>query len=90
MLGWSHRIVTTPIRTVFDPPEALKDPAHVASQETSAADFLPYSTANVRVDYAPAHSAVPRAWWRSVAASYNNFVMERSRLSATVPCRFAG
>ena len=72
--AWSHRIVSTPIRTVFDSPERLKDPKRHASQELEG--DLPYAAANYRMDYAPANSVVPRAWWRSVASSFNAFAME--------------
>ena len=73
---WSHRVVSTPIRTVFDPPEKLKDPRRVALQELSGADVLPYVAATFRLDYAPIRSVVPRAWWRSVGHSFNAFAME--------------
>ena len=76
IVAWSHRVVSTPIRAVFDPPEKLNDPKHVASQELSGADVLPYAVSNFRLDYAPVHSAVPRAWWRSVAHSFNVFATE--------------
>jgi isoquinoline 1-oxidoreductase beta subunit len=76
LTAWSHRIVSTPIRAVFDSPEELKDPKHVASQELGGANVIPYATANFRLDYAPVHSAVPRAWWRSVASSFNGFAVE--------------
>jgi isoquinoline 1-oxidoreductase beta subunit len=76
IVAWSHRVVSTPIRAVFEPPEKLKDPKHVASQELSGADVLPYAASNFRLDYAPIHSAVPRAWWRSVAHSFNAFATE--------------
>jgi isoquinoline 1-oxidoreductase subunit beta len=74
--AWSHRVVSTPIREVFDSPETLKDPRHVASQELGGADVVPYSTSNFRLDYSPVHSAVPRAWWRSVETSFNAFATE--------------
>lgn len=74
--AWSHRIVSTPIRAVFDSPERLKDPKRVASQELEGAQEIPYAVPNFRVEYAPAHSAVPRAWWRSVATSFNAFAVE--------------
>jgi isoquinoline 1-oxidoreductase subunit beta len=76
IVAWSHRVVSTPIRVVFDSPERLRDPRHVASQELGGADVLPYSTANFRLDYVPVHSAVPRAWWRSVESSFTAFAME--------------
>src|SRR5580700_7409952 len=76
IVAWSHRIVSTPIRAVFDSPELLKDPKHVASQELGGADVLAYSTSNFCLDYAPVHSAVPRAWWRSVEHSFNGFAAE--------------
>jgi isoquinoline 1-oxidoreductase subunit beta len=75
--AWSHRVVSTPIRTVFDPLEKLlKDPKRVASQELDGADVLPYAAPNFRLDYAPVQSGVPRAWWRSVGHSFNAFATE--------------
>jgi len=76
IVAWSHRVFSTPIRAVFDAPEKLNDPKHVASQELSGADVLPYAALNFRLDYTPVHSGVPRAWWRSVGHSFNAFVTE--------------
>jgi isoquinoline 1-oxidoreductase subunit beta len=76
LMAWSHRIVSTSIRAFFESPEALKDPKRVAAQELSGAKVIPYAAANIRLDYSPAQSAVPRAWWRSVGASFNGFAVE--------------
>ena len=75
IVAWSHRIVSTPIRAIFDPPEELT-PQRLASQELGGADVLPYRVANFRLDYVPVLSGVPRAWWRSVASSFNGFALE--------------
>lgn len=72
--AWSHRIVSTPIRAVFDSPEQLKDPKHVASYDVT--DRTPYRVANYRSDYAPVSSVVPRAWWRSVSSPFHIFAIE--------------
>lgn len=74
IVAWSHRVVSTPIRTVFDSPESLQDPQH--SAEVGGADSFPYFCPNIRVDYAPAPSSVPRAWWRSVESSFTAFAVE--------------
>jgi isoquinoline 1-oxidoreductase beta subunit len=74
--AWSHRVVSTPIRAVFDPLDTLKDPRHVAQQELGGADTLPYGVPNFRLDFAPLHSAVGRAWWRSVENGCNAFATE--------------
>ena len=76
IVAWSHRVVSTPIRAVFDPPETLKDPRHVAAQELSGADVIPYAVSNFRADYSPVRCAVPRAWWRSVESSFTGFATE--------------
>jgi isoquinoline 1-oxidoreductase subunit beta len=76
IMAWSHRVVSTPIRSVFDAPDKLKDPKHVASQELGGADVPPYPGSSFRVDYVPVQSAVPRAWWRSVEHSFNAFAAE--------------
>jgi isoquinoline 1-oxidoreductase beta subunit len=73
VVAWSHRVVSTPIRSIFDSPESLKDPQH--SAEVSGAD-PPYSCPNVRIDFAPVHSVAPRAWWRSVQSSFTAFAVE--------------
>ena len=54
----------------------MKDPKHVASQEIGFSDELPYQTQHYRLDYSPVHSVVPRAWWRSVSASFDGFAIE--------------
>ncbi|MGO8792352.1 MAG: molybdopterin cofactor-binding domain-containing protein [Terriglobia bacterium] len=82
LVGWSTRVVTTPISgtnlyTGFtESPETLQDPATVAALEWYGADIAPYSIPNFRLDYAPADSVVPRSWWRSVASSYTPFAKE--------------
>jgi isoquinoline 1-oxidoreductase beta subunit len=72
---WSHRIVSTSIRQVFDSAESLKSPQRVARQELGATS-IPYAVPNMRVDFAPLTSCVPRAWWRSVSESFNVFAVE--------------
>jgi isoquinoline 1-oxidoreductase beta subunit len=74
IVAWSHRIVSTPIRAVFDSPELLKDPKHVASADII--DTIPYQASHYRSDYAPVVSVVPRAWWRSVSAPFHVFAIE--------------
>ena len=37
---------------------------------------MPWSIPNVRIDYAPLQSCVPRAWWRSVESSFTTFAVE--------------
>jgi isoquinoline 1-oxidoreductase beta subunit len=80
--AWSTRVVTTPISGTnlytgyVESPESLRDPATVAALEWYGADVAPYDIANVRLDYAPVDSLVPRSWWRSVASSYTLFAKE--------------
>src|SRR6202453_2878989 len=74
IVAWSHRIVSTPIRAVFDSPELLKDPKHVAAYDVI--DSIPYQALHYRSDYAPVLSVVPRAWWRSVSAPFHVFAIE--------------
>jgi isoquinoline 1-oxidoreductase subunit beta len=91
IVAWSHRIVSTPIRAVFDSPEQLKDPKHVASYDVT--DTIPYQALHYRSDYAPVLSAVPRAWWRGVSAPFQvfaieSFVDELAYAAGQDPCRF--
>jgi isoquinoline 1-oxidoreductase beta subunit len=75
ILAWSHRIVSTPIRAFFDPPDKLT-PKRLASQEVGGADVVAYSPRDFYLDYVPVQSGVPRAWWRSVAHSFNALAIE--------------
>ncbi|HET8947673.1 MAG TPA: xanthine dehydrogenase family protein molybdopterin-binding subunit [Candidatus Polarisedimenticolia bacterium] len=70
-VAWKHRIVSTSISESMEPGNP-----HPESDELACASDLPYAIPNVRVEYAPAPSVVPRGWWRSVDASQNVFVVE--------------
>ena len=70
--AWKHRVVSTSIRVFWGPAESAKPEA----QEIGGAAQLPYAIPNVRVEYTPAPSGVPRAWWRSVEASVSGYVVE--------------
>ena len=67
--AWRHR-VSTPAIGAF-----LFGNEDNAEGETGGAWDLPYGIPNLRVEYAPAHSGVPRGWWRSVEHSYTGFVV---------------
>ena len=69
--AWRHRLVTTSISESMEPGNP-----HPESDELACASDLPYAIPNLRVEYAPAPSPVPRGWWRSVDASFNVFVVE--------------
>jgi isoquinoline 1-oxidoreductase beta subunit len=71
-VAWYHRIVSTSIRSFWDPPDRVKPEA----SEIGGAVDLAYAVPNLRVEYAPVPSGVPVAWWRSVEASLNAFVVE--------------
>ena len=60
LLAWWHRVVSTSIRQIFDPPERLKDPRRVAAQELGAPTSFLTLRRIFRLDYNPVHSAVPR------------------------------
>ncbi len=69
-VAWFHTLASTSIKGFWDP----KTPA--GNDESGGARQLPYAIANVRLEYNPAASAVPRAWWRSVEHSFNGFAVE--------------
>lgn len=69
-LAWSHTLTSTSIRGYWDPKAAPEE------QEVGGAEQMPYAIANVRLEYNPVASAVPRAWWRSVENSFNGFAVE--------------
>jgi isoquinoline 1-oxidoreductase beta subunit len=68
--AWFHTLASTSIRGFWD---AKADPG---SQEIGGAEQMPYAIPNVRLEYNPVASSVPRAWWRSVENSFNGFAVE--------------
>jgi len=71
IVAWQHRYASTSIQAFYDP-----GTPHPESDEIGGAADLPYAIPNVRVEYSPAKSVVPRGWWRSVESSFNAFVVE--------------
>jgi isoquinoline 1-oxidoreductase beta subunit len=69
--AWHHRLVSTSIRAFWDPPERVRP----ERQEMAGAEPV-YPVPNLRLEYGYPATAVPRAWWRSVAESMNVFVVE--------------
>jgi isoquinoline 1-oxidoreductase beta subunit len=69
-VAWFHTMASTSIKGYWDPK------ADAAEDESGGAKQMPYAIANVRLDFNPVASAVPRAWWRSVENSFNGFVVE--------------
>jgi isoquinoline 1-oxidoreductase beta subunit len=68
--AWFHTMASTSIKGYWDPK------ADAAEDESGGAKQVPYAIANVRLEFNPVASAVPRAWWRSVENSFNGFVVE--------------
>jgi isoquinoline 1-oxidoreductase subunit beta len=68
--AWFHTLASTSIRGYWDPKAAPE------SQEVGGAKEMPYAIPNVRLEFNPVASAVPRAWWRSVENSFNGFAVE--------------
>jgi isoquinoline 1-oxidoreductase beta subunit len=68
--AWLHALASTAIRSYWDPKAPPEE------QEVGGAEQMPYAIPNVRLEYSPAASAVPRAWWRSVENSFNGFAVE--------------
>jgi isoquinoline 1-oxidoreductase subunit beta len=70
ILAWRHKNTSTSIAQFWH------DKAPPESSEVGSSVQNPYMTKNYKVEYLPADSGVPRAWWRSVEASQIGFVME--------------
>ncbi len=68
--AWYHKYTSTPISEWFSPNAAPE------SSELGLCSQLPYLTKSYKLEYTPAKSYVPRAWWRSVEASVVGFVLE--------------
>jgi isoquinoline 1-oxidoreductase subunit beta len=70
IVAWRHKNTSTSIAEWWDgkaPPE---------SSELGSSVQNPYLPKTYKLEYLPASSGVPRAWWRSVEASQIGFVME--------------
>ena len=67
-VAWHHRLVSTSIRDFWG--------GKSEDQEIGGAVDMPYAIPNVRFEYAPAPTSIPRAWWRSVENSFNGFVVQ--------------
>jgi isoquinoline 1-oxidoreductase subunit beta len=72
LLAWKHFLTSPSISAWWDAPET----ARPESTEIGGAGYIPYFTANNRLEYALAQSGVPRSWWRSVEESSSGFVVE--------------
>ncbi|MGA8594221.1 MAG: xanthine dehydrogenase family protein molybdopterin-binding subunit [Bryobacteraceae bacterium] len=70
IVAWRHRSTSTSIADWWNPKESPE------SSELGCTLQMPYIAQNYKLEYAPAKSGVPRAWWRSVEASVIGFVME--------------
>jgi len=70
IVTWRHRIASVPIGPYWDKKSKPED------SEIGSAIFLPYAMQNFRIEYAPADSGVPRAWWRSVEEASSAFAVE--------------
>ena len=68
--AWFHTMASTSIKGYWDPK------AEPAEDEVGGAEQMAYAIPNVRLEFNPVASAVPRAWWRSVENSFNGFVVE--------------
>jgi isoquinoline 1-oxidoreductase beta subunit len=74
--AWSHRVVATASNELFETPAVLRNPAKLSEAELEGAANMPYAIPNLRVDFSRLPSGVRRAWWRSVADSFNAFAVE--------------
>jgi len=68
--AWFHTMASTSIKGFWDPK------AEPEESEVGGAAQIGYAIPNVRLEFNPVSSAVPRAWWRSVENSFNGFVVE--------------
>ncbi len=68
--AWRHKSTSTSIAEWWEPKSTPE------SSELGCTFQMPYLTGSYKLEYLPAASGVPRAWWRSVEASSIAFVME--------------
>jgi len=72
LAGWKHFQTSTSIASKW----SAKGEEDSGQGEFGTGATIPYTTSNIRLEYALAHSSAPRAWWRSVEHSSSGFVME--------------
>ena len=70
LIAWQHRFAAPAIETYFEP---KTEKPH--DSEIGGLDDLPYTVPNLRIEFTPVSSVVPRGWWRSVEHSINSFVI---------------
>ena len=70
LIAWTHRFAAPSIEMYMDP---KTEKPH--DSEIGGFDDLPYSVPNLRIEFLPVASVVPRGWWRSVEYSINGFVI---------------
>lgn len=68
--AWRHRVSSTPIAPYWNPKRKPDE------SEIGSGAHLPYAITNFQVEYSPATSTVPRAWWRSVEQASSAFAVE--------------
>jgi isoquinoline 1-oxidoreductase beta subunit len=68
--AWFHTLASTSIQGFWNP---KGDPS---GDEVGGALQMPYAIPNVRLEFNPVATVVPRAWWRSVENSFNAFAVE--------------
>lgn len=70
VVAWRHHLLSTPINSMWSP----KDPPE--ESEMDGVLNLPYNFPHFRAEHTPIATAVPVAWWRSVADGMNAFAIE--------------
>jgi isoquinoline 1-oxidoreductase beta subunit len=70
IVAWHHRFAAPPIESYYN---AKTEKPH--DSEIGGLDDMPYTIPNLRIEFAPIASVVPRGWWRSVEHSINGFVI---------------
>jgi isoquinoline 1-oxidoreductase subunit beta len=70
VVAWSDHLVDTSIGAYWSEPGKWKPDGDELPGD------LPYPIPNTRRAFSLAHSAVPRAWWRSVSHSFNGLAVE--------------
>ena len=72
LAAWKHFQTSTSIAAKW----SQKGAEDSGLGEFGTGATVPYTTPNLRIEYALAESSVPRAWWRSVEHSSSGFVVE--------------
>ncbi len=75
VLAWQHHILTASLARNSEIPREDEEPGHPGLYDVQGAADIPYAIDNILVEYSPVEVGLQMGSWRSVAHSFNIFVV---------------